>query len=76
MTHIVSPSVYKSKKAFKEAAAKAPDLVYVYDPSIFNPVSGNIVEVARAKGSFVVTNHPKRSWFAKVDYVNHKVKVS
>jgi len=76
MTHIVSPSVYKSKKAFKEAVAKAADLVEVYDPSIFNPMSGNVYDVAKAKGMFTVTNHPKRSWFAQVNYVNGKVKVS
>ena len=76
MTHIVSPTIYPSKKSFKEAVAKAPDLVHVYDPSIFNPLSGYVNDVAKAKGLFTVTNHPKRTWFAEVRYTDGKLKVS
>ena len=78
MTHIVSPTRYPSKKAFKEAVLKDPTRVYVDDPSMFNPVSGNVQEVAEKapRNHFAVTNHPKRSWFAAVSLVNGKVKVS
>ena len=83
MTHIAS---YPTKKAFKEACMKAYSdkspidgqyrgKVYVDDPSLFNPVSGDVANVAKVKGSFTVTNHPKRSWFACVKWVNGALKV-
>ena len=62
MTHISS---YPTKKAFKEAVARDLRAVYVDDPSIFNPRSGSVADVLTA-GEFTVTNHPKRSWFARV----------
>jgi len=64
LTHIATG--FKTKAAFKAAAELYPTRVTVYDPSIFDPVSGTVLEVARKKGTFVVTNHPKRSWFASV----------
>lgn len=75
MTHIVSPSKYPSKKAFKEAVAADPAHVYVDDPSIFDPVSGSVSYVVSRKQDFTVTNHPKRSWFARVYTKNGKVMV-
>jgi len=66
MTHIVSPSRYKSKKDFKLAVASNPEKVWLDDPDMFNPVSGNVKTVIAQKGSITVTNHPKRSWFACV----------
>lgn len=73
MTHITD---CKTKKAFKEAVKENPLAVYVEDPSIFDPVTGNVRDVARKKGSFTVTNHPKRSWFAMVEYNGGNIKVS
>jgi hypothetical protein len=68
MTLIVSPYKYPSKKSFKEAVHENPENVYVEDPSIFGePISGSIAFVVGKKGSITVTNHPKRSWFAKID---------
>ena len=66
MPLIVSPSRYKSKKAFKEAVAKDPNNVFVDDPSAFNPVSGSVAFVLEETGEFNVTNHPKRSWYSTV----------
>jgi hypothetical protein len=67
MTHIVSPSRFASKKAFKEAVALDPTKVFVDDPSMFSPCSGSVDHVLSTAGSFTVTNHPKRSWFAAVN---------
>ncbi len=63
MTHISS---FKTKKHFKAAIAEDPDRVFVDDPSMFNPISGSVLSVSRQMRSFTVTNHPKRSWFARV----------
>lgn len=82
MTHIVSPNRYLTKKAFKEAVLNDPSRVYVDDPSVFDPVSGTVLEVItrlaeRGKRFFTVTNHPKRSWFAQVERTAHgTIKVS
>ncbi len=68
MTHIVSPSRFASKKAFKEAVAADPSKVFVDDPSIFaGACSGSVEHVLNTAGSFTVTNHPKRTWFAAVN---------
>lgn len=75
MPHIVSPSRYPSKKAFKEAVAADPSKVYVEDPSFFSPVSGTVVEVLEKAGGFTVTNHPKRSWFAAVNKRGERIVV-
>lgn len=69
MTHI-APARFKTKKALKEAIESGAS-VFLNDPSVFDPVSGqydHILETMEARGrsSFVVTNHPKRSWFAEV----------
>jgi hypothetical protein len=77
MTHIVSPTRYPTKKAFREAVARDPSHVYVEDPSMFNPFSGSVSECLAyfASKSFTVTNHPRRSWYASVRLVKGKVVV-
>lgn len=73
MTHIIG---FKTKKAFKEAVAlKGADFISVDDPSMFNPCSGTVAEVAKKLGHFTVTNHPKRSWFAAVTLKDGKIKI-
>lgn len=67
MTHITD---HKTKSAFKKAVKENPANVGVSDPSIFNPVSGSVKYVLDDHGPFTVTNHPKRSWFARVSYDN------
>lgn len=71
MTHIVSPDRFKSKKAFKEAVKANPHAVDVDDPSLFSPVSGSVAFVASRQREFTVTNHPKRTWFARV-FINSR----
>lgn len=66
MTHIVSPDRYPTKKKFLEAVRRDPSRVTVYDPAIVSPESGRLDAVLSIKKSIVVTNHPKRSWFAEV----------
>ncbi len=63
MTHIVP---YPTKKAFREAVIAKAGLVYVADPSTFNPCPGYVCDVVTDICSITVTNHPKRSWFAAV----------
>lgn len=75
MTHIASPVLYKTKKIFREAVSKDPKSVFVEDPSFYTPVSGNIVEVLDKLKSFTVTNHPRRSWFARVSRKNNNIVV-
>lgn len=74
MTCIVKD--FKTKKALKEHVQAGHDFT-VEDPSLFNPYYGDAKTLLRRKGSsIVVTNHPKRSWFAKVELVNETMKVS
>lgn len=65
MTCIVSPSRYPTKKALREAVAKEPARVWIEDPSIFAPRSFSAAEIGLGLCE-VVTNHPKRSWFAQI----------
>ena len=75
MSHITSR--FKSKKDFKTAAEANPDGVYLDDPSIVGAVSGSVTLILEKKGTFTVTNHPKRSWFAEVHRDrNGRVRVS
>jgi hypothetical protein len=76
MSHIVSPARYPSKKAFKEAVTANPEAVYVDDPSLFDPCSGSVAHILERHGSFTVTNHPKRSWYAAVTRKNGIANVS
>lgn len=64
MTHIVN---FPTKKAFREAVARDASRIWVNDPSIFpGACSGYLPEVIKTLGHFTCTNHPKRSWFARV----------
>lgn len=72
MTCIVN---YKTKKAFKEAVAEGLRVI-VEDPSFFDPYHGTLDNYLETRGGCVVTNHPKRSWFAAVEKKNGKVVVS
>ena len=67
-----------SKKALKEFFTENPtgDIV-LRDPSVFDPYFGSLREYLASKKDCVVTNHPKRSYFAKVELLdNGKVRVS
>ena len=76
MPHIVSPHFFPTKKSFKESVARG-DNPFCEDPSIFpDACSGLVSEILAQKQYFTVTNHPKRSWFAQVEKINGKVKVS
>jgi len=76
MTHIAQ---FPTKKAFREAVEKDPDKVFVTDPAVVNPVSGRVSVVLAALASrgegLDVTNHPKRSWYANVQWHNGKIVV-
>ena len=63
MTHICSQ--FKTKKALKEAV-KAGERVYLADPAIINPSSGYIEDILKDQPEITCTNHPKRSWFARI----------
>jgi hypothetical protein len=54
-----------SKKALRERIATAPERVYITDPSIFKPRYFTASEMTIGQRE-VVTNHPKRSWFAQI----------
>lgn len=64
MTHIVE-SRFKTKKAFKKAI-KEGENPYLNDPAIIGGVSGTVSEILEQKGVIYCTNHPKRSWFARI----------
>lgn len=62
MTCIVTR--FKTKKEMKEYAALYGNFV-IYDPSIFNERFFNASDLKDGE-EIVVTNHPKRSWFARI----------
>ena len=64
MTCIVSPKRYPTKKAFREAAL-AGDKIWIEDPSFFNPRYFFSDDIPPGRTE-VVTNHPKRSWYAQI----------
>lgn len=67
-----------SKKALKEFFAENPsgDLV-LRDPSIFAPFFGSLRDYLAENRDCVVTNHPKRSFFARVELKQDgRIKVS
>ncbi len=72
VTHIVDIKMYPTKKKLKEAMAVGA--VYFSDPAIIGAVSGTAEEIIEAKGEFTCTNHPKRSWFARI-YRDKKGKI-
>ena len=65
MTCVVSPTKYPTKKALKAAVEAAPQRVWIEDPSIFSPRLFSADEIPPGCTE-VVTNHPKRSWFAQI----------
>ena len=71
MTCIINSTKYPTKKALKLAVAQDALLVgqrpqvYITDPSIVNPRFLPVTELHPGE-EVVVTNHPKRSWFAQV----------
>lgn len=55
----------KTKKELRALLASTPSKVSIEDPSIFAPrfLLASTMVVGQSE---VVTNHPKRSWFAKI----------
>jgi hypothetical protein len=64
-----------TKKALKERLTTNPARVYIDDPSIFNP-RGFSAEEMKIGQREVVTNHPKRSWFAQIERTATGFKVT
>lgn len=71
----ITASTFKTKKSFREAVERNPKAVTVIDPSIFDPYTGSVLRALEERGTFVVTSHPARKWFAKVSIKNGKIKV-
>ena len=65
----------KTKKELKEKLASGGKGVSFEDPSIFKPLFYTAEEVPKGF-SLVCTNHPKRSWFAKVERTEKGFRVS
>jgi hypothetical protein len=57
---------YPTKKAFREAIKRDPAKVQVIDPSIIGGFAGSVELAMLTRAEFTTTNHPKRSWFARV----------
>ena len=51
-----------------------PKEVMLEDPAIFKERYGSVEDFLK-DGSFTVTNHPKRSWFARVYEKGGKIRV-
>lgn len=66
-----------TKKAFKEVVKAEPNNVWLEDPSIYDPMSGYVSDLLKEMpyDGVTVTNHPKRSWFARVYINNDKIVV-
>jgi hypothetical protein len=69
VTHIISG--YKTKKELKEnlhheEAGSGRRNPYFEDPSLFAGAWSGFAADMKVGQSLVCTNHPKRSWFAKV----------
>lgn len=64
MTCIVDSEKYPTKKSLRQAIG-ARERVVIRDPSVFNPREFAISEMKEGE-LIVVTNHPKRSWFAQL----------
>jgi hypothetical protein len=65
-----------TKKDLKDKVKnKEYEDIFVQDPSVFNPWGP--VRIDRApERRFVVTNHPKRTWFTQVEITETGIKVS
>lgn len=63
-----------TKKEFKRRALRGESL-FLRDPSLFNAASVTTTQLDRGR-SVLVTNHPKRTWFAKVKRsINGKLEI-
>ena len=65
---------YATKKAFKLAVEQNPGSVSVYDPSIMGERHFTAEAIPDGREE-VVTNHPRRSWFAQVGRKGGKLYV-
>lgn len=76
MTHIVEAHV-KTKKQLREMLTSTPERVVFHDPS--SRISGEpaIVEahLMPVGKTLYCTNHPKRSWFARVTKTHAGFKI-
>jgi len=72
MPHIVRPFL-RYKKDLREALQSDKPLIFA-DPSLFNPQSYTTKSMPIGT-SIIVTNHPKRSWFARVERTEKGWKV-
>ena len=85
MTCIVNAAKYPSKRILKETieginmkhiwSSVEKGEVFIEDPSIVSPRSFYASDLREGE-NVVVTNHPKRSYFAKIERKNGKLKVS
>jgi len=80
MTCIVSPQHFPTKKALKQRIEEINNsewitpAVWIEDPSIVNPRAFFATNMKEGE-EVVVTNHPKRSWFAQVGRKGGKLYV-
>lgn len=64
MTCIVNPEQFPSKLSLRRAIA-AREPIEIEDPSVFKPRKFLVADMTPGQVE-VVTNHPKRSWFAEL----------
>lgn len=64
MTCIVDPQQFPSKLSLRRAIA-ARDRIEIEDPSVSKPRKFLLTDMVPGQVE-VVTNHPKRSWFAEL----------
>lgn len=64
MTCIVDASKFPTKKSLRQAIL-AREVITITDPSLVNPRKFTTADM-RPGQSELVTNHPKRSWFAQI----------
>lgn len=65
MPHIAPPSI-KYKKHLKQAIEDGNKNLWFEDPSMFEPKSLRLFDFPIGH-TITCTNHPKRSWFAKIE---------
>lgn len=63
--YINNPALFTSKKALKEAIESRDGAVLIVDPSMFDDERFYARDMKIGQ-SIVVTNHPKRTKFAKI----------
>lgn len=57
---------YSTKKELRQAIKRDPHGVLVSNPSFFDPFEGPLDTAMLTRASITLTNHTKRSWFARV----------